>query len=159
MGRLPPTCFVKAKHIKPLGHCGSPGHQARLVLATAGQSLVPGDNCKVFIGPSEPEPHKKTASYALSCQPREAISVLRYLHVSKPLSRASLTCAFEAMLTPREPHTLRASEALKAYWGWWRPLQWLTRNTPATLWFSAGKTGTNIPKNPDLKKSPGSEGG
>lgn len=92
---------------------------------------------------------KKTALYANCPQPREEISVFSYLHVSKPLSRASLTCAFEAMVTPREPHILRASEALKAYRGWSRPL---TRNTPATVWFSAGKTANDIPKS-HLKKS------
>lgn len=71
-------------------------------------------------------------------------AVFYYLHVSNPLCRASLTSAFEAIVTPRVTHILRASEALKAYWSWSRPLKRLTWNTPAMVWFSAGKTGKNI---------------
>lgn len=67
-----------------------------------------------------------------------------YLQVSKPLEWASSTCDLEAMVTPREEQSVRASVAAKAYWGWWRWSKLLTWNTPATLWFIPGKTGNNI---------------
>lgn len=143
MDSLPPTCFIKAKHIKLLFNCSSPGHQTRLVLPTADQSLDTGDNRKVFISPPKPEPHKSQL-YIQTPLSRGRWAVFYYLHVSNPLCRASLTCSFEAIVTPRVTHILRASEALKAYWSWSTPLKRLTWNTPAMVWFSAGKTGKNI---------------
>lgn len=145
MDSLLPTCFIKAKHIKLLINCSSPGHQTRLVLPTADQSLVTGDNRKVFISPPEPEPHKNPL-YIPTPLSRGRRAVSCYLHVSNPLCRASLSCAFEAIFTPRVTHILRASEALKAYWSWSGPLKRLTWNTPAMVRFSAGKTGNNTGK-------------
>lgn len=67
-----------------------------------------------------------------------------HLHVSKPLERAFCTCAFEAMFSPRDQQSLRASLALKAYPGWLSSFKEVTSITPAILWLNPGKTGKSI---------------